>query len=410
MFKIANPNSTVFLELNANGVARNIALPPNDDRGVLVGSTPLAHVRLTGERIAPVQFHLERCDEEVVLVPAYGIRDLVLNGASVAGPVPLERRNVIEFGGVLLRALVLEGERTDDYGDQITKLREGRSFGASYLVDLPGEHDVTRQAMRPMDDRPADEWPTVAIPRSSLQSESATQEAAWHPEETTRRLVPTRPTATNEDDVAFTSNGTQIMAPYRPPLVDRDGDGTNAAASNQLVHISELPARPPWPTPLQSESSVAGDPSRVPLPSIVHTRRMPASASTVAPERASRFEESRAQPPARYARKPQRSVSWLARLGMLTTAHPLLVGTGATLVALLIALVPVALTRLIERHEQPLAAQTTRSVSVALNPLRPAPMGPASPRARLTTQVAVSAESSQSVLPLAQSVAEPPRR
>jgi hypothetical protein len=106
MFKICNPQSSILLELNADGMARRVVFRSGEERGVVVGSTPLADFCVRGVRVEPVEFHLERAGEAIWLIPAYGIRGLRLNAGRVSGRAPLEAYNVIEFGGVRLGATI----------------------------------------------------------------------------------------------------------------------------------------------------------------------------------------------------------------------------------------------------------------------------------------------------------------
>jgi hypothetical protein len=113
MFKIRNPQASILLQLEADGLAQRVVLRSGEERGVVVGSTPMADFRVGGVRVEPVEFHLERGEDRIWLVPAHGIRDLRLNAGRVSGRAPLEAYNIIEFGGVRLGATVsdeLQGE------------------------------------------------------------------------------------------------------------------------------------------------------------------------------------------------------------------------------------------------------------------------------------------------------------
>jgi hypothetical protein len=106
MFKIYYPHSTILLELTAHGMARHVVFRAGGARGVVVGSTPRADFCVSGARVEPLEFHLERGAEGLWLIPAFGLRDLRLNAGRVSGPMPLEAHNIIEFGGVRLGAMV----------------------------------------------------------------------------------------------------------------------------------------------------------------------------------------------------------------------------------------------------------------------------------------------------------------
>src|SRR6478736_6979997 len=106
MFRISDEDSPVFVQLSANEFVRNLTLPPNEERALVVGSTAGAAFHLTGDGIAPVQFHLERDEGAVWLIPAYRVEDLRLNSAPVIGPAALEPYNVVEFADVRLDVLI----------------------------------------------------------------------------------------------------------------------------------------------------------------------------------------------------------------------------------------------------------------------------------------------------------------
>jgi hypothetical protein len=110
MFRITDEDSPVFVELIADGLVRKLALPPHEERALVVGSTAGAALQVTGMGVAPVQFHLERHQGAVWLVPAYKIGDLRLNGTPVDAAAPLEEHNVITFARVHLEVTIREAE------------------------------------------------------------------------------------------------------------------------------------------------------------------------------------------------------------------------------------------------------------------------------------------------------------
>ena len=143
MFKISNPRSSVVLELQADRTTRRVPFPPGEGRGVVIGSTPLADFCVSGVRVAPVEFHLERAEEGVWLIPAYGIRDLRLNAAHVSGPMALEARNVIEFGGIRLAAIISE---TDDAA-LAPRADEQPQLAAAYARERSADQETPARAM-----------------------------------------------------------------------------------------------------------------------------------------------------------------------------------------------------------------------------------------------------------------------
>ena len=76
VFKVVDPNSSVYDELSASGVTHIAEFPPAEERAFVVGSTDRASLRVSSVGVAPVQFHLEREDATIWLIPACGIADL----------------------------------------------------------------------------------------------------------------------------------------------------------------------------------------------------------------------------------------------------------------------------------------------------------------------------------------------
>ena len=207
MFKIADANSSVFVQLIANGLVRNLALRPAEERGLIVGSMVEADFHVEGLRVAPVQFHLERHEEGIWLVPAYGFGDLRLNAARVLGPTPLNEHNVIKFSGVHLELTIRSAEDFAASGESaFTDEQRKGEFSASYSMNLPSEDDATQLAMPavPVTSLPDDEWPTTVMQpvsldhsngnRSAADLESPGRELVTSPQEqTTQKIVPFRP-------------------------------------------------------------------------------------------------------------------------------------------------------------------------------------------------------------------------
>jgi hypothetical protein len=74
-------------------------LGPDDPRAIVVGEIGGADVRVSGDQMPEIAFHLEREEEAVHLVPA-GARDLEVDGVSVSSVCVLPWRSRISFSGV----------------------------------------------------------------------------------------------------------------------------------------------------------------------------------------------------------------------------------------------------------------------------------------------------------------------
>jgi len=148
MFKVVDPNSCVYVELTFNGQTRVQEFPPDDERAFVVGSADHASLRMNGDGIAPVQFHLEREDGAIWLIPAYGVDDLSVDWFRVLGPTPLDVKSVIEFCAARIHVTIAEADclATDD--DRLIVQRpDAQLSGKSYARSLPGEEDPTLLAM-----------------------------------------------------------------------------------------------------------------------------------------------------------------------------------------------------------------------------------------------------------------------
>jgi hypothetical protein len=146
MFKVVDPKSSIYVELTASGVVQVLEFPPSEERAFVVGSTERAALRVRGVGVAPVQFHLEREDAAIWLIPAYGIADLSVNAISVLGPTALAERSVIEFCGVRVYAAIREADVLSSNDDRfVAHDANAQAYRESYSLRLPGEADPTVQ-------------------------------------------------------------------------------------------------------------------------------------------------------------------------------------------------------------------------------------------------------------------------
>ncbi len=394
MFEITDPNAPVFVQLIAHGTSRNLALPPNGERALVVGSTREADFRVNGLRVAPVQFHLERYKGAVWLIPAYSIRDLRLNGEAVVGPAPLEEHNIVLFAGVHLEITIRDENEFVASGDSLsTDAPSRREFRASYSMDLPSEHDETHLAMTPVPTgtSPEDDWPTADAQPTVDQAATAEEQT------TTQRIAPFRaaPTPQTGSAAEFTLYGTQIIPRVEPgatsstPTVSQPPPkptaGLDAATAHaesrrleplQLIPLSNAPRPqpiPPRPTP---RAPVSRDDSDIVLGGTAHSRaavpppplgRHPLLlASDAGPPR---LHTASVKPPKTATRDP----SPFTRLGLLTKARPLFVGCCAGFGAALLTIALVAATRMVAPDRaQPVAGHA--ALFSTLNALKPNPL------------------------------------
>ena len=357
MFKVADQNSSIYVELTAKGAARTQEFPPAQERALVVGSTERADLQVSGIGVAPVQFHLEREDGALLLIPAYGIADLSVNAIPVLGPTPLAERSVIEFCGVRVYAALREADALSTNDDRFAAQGANSQAGReSYSLRLPGEEDSTVLAMRPI--RAAGE-PIAANLENALL------------ENTTQRLPPFRavPALAQDDRPVLTSDGTEIMAPYRPHA--------SAASTPQPSVPPEIDRAPASlrPTP-ELASPLNNAHQRGSRAAVVH--RVPPRTQDASANRASsghdgpQSRDATVAAPSRRPRSLARSATILSKLGLLTRARPFLVIGAASVGALILVLVLLAAARSIDRHQFSPAVKLARgAVTAAVSTVPP---------------------------------------
>lgn len=411
MFRVADPNSVVFVVLSTGGKARTLSLPPHDERVLVVGSTAQAEFRVKGVGVAPIQFHFERYEDAVWLIPAYGSAALRLNAARVFGPTPLEQRNEIDFCNVRIDATIVDADCFETNSDSLaTGEVNTREFRASYSLELPGDQDATQLAVPVADE--LDDCPTTVFEPvrqhaggTALLLQNTERLAPHHPsgtgakvsssspDQTTQRIVPFQTASLQRDDdlPALTLNGTQIMAPYRPgtgnsPSVAPPREQTRppSADSVRVIPLSNAPRQtvPPRQPPLKSHEARMADARQLGSPlaqaAIVALGPAPPLAQhTVTNRTTHRTDASATETPldgirSRIFSRPK-GVSRLTRLGLMTKTRPLVVASGAIVGAVLLATLLLTATRLAERHYLTAADHSPRMLTPALDSSRPAP-------------------------------------
>ena len=399
VFKITDDDSPVIVQLIGNGLVRNLALPPNEERALVVGSTARADFHVDGVRVAPVQFHLERYEGAVWLIPAYGIKDLRLNSAPVLGPAQLEEHNVIKFAGVYLEATIRDADAFAASGDSLfDDTPSNREVRASYPQELPDEADETQPAIRALavSNAPEDEWLTTEIQPLSVKhlgDDAGRFSTELQSNVETPKLVRTHSTEQLDDRSAdITLHGTRLIPRYQP--------------IPGATETSGLPPRGPtskWPEPVQEDARAVDTVRLVPLrnaprPQFVPPRPAPAkpagtpppkarvdgpphSSRTVSPTPLGRhplsFPASTAELPLhrRTAVKTMyepAETSLLARLGLLAKARPLLAGCFGGFGAAVIALLLLAVTRLAATRSTSSTTRPAAGLVASFSALRPA--------------------------------------
>lgn len=444
MFRISNPNITVLVELSTRGVAKLFAFPPNEERALTVGSDPRAQLRVVGQGVAPVQFHLERRVGTLCLIPAYGLDDLRVNTARVSGPLPLEERNVIEFGDIRVDATILDGGvRASLPGSNDTW-----SDNPARISEPPGDCDTTQIAMRAITSpaaaiaqqttavlRPTDpqvtgpqETERMAPYRSQTPPAPATQPALV---QSTERMAPVRTTASiGRASPTFTTLGTEIMAPVHSAADDPDSPPPTLRGGRPppvtVAPVSRAPLKtlsfhplnldrsptPPRASPFNGSAAAPPLPTVPIVPVPVVAVSTPASATTetfrAAADRTAESSTTLFEVPPIPPKQPSANVprheatptavdvcspllerqpdetpngvvktrpiaatalSWLAKLGQLAKARPVLVACGALAGSFVLAAALLVSTRLIERRElrAPAAVKLPAAGSSALS-------------------------------------------
>ena len=118
----SSDDKSMWLELCMDGESHTFELRADELRAVAVGSLLRADLRIDRPGVAPVQFHFERNDGALWIVPAYNSSDLRVDTARVTGPQRIDGRAVIEFAGVRIHACVLDVDLAKVRGSLVNEL------------------------------------------------------------------------------------------------------------------------------------------------------------------------------------------------------------------------------------------------------------------------------------------------
>lgn len=406
MFEISDDDSPVFVQLSANGLIRNLALPANEERALVVGSTAGAAFQLALAGVAPVQFHIERAEGALWVIPAYRVEDLRLNSTAVNGPTQLQGHDIIEFAGVRLEVTIRDAGAFVASGDRLHD--DNRQLGASYSMALPGEADTTQLAMDPVTNLtiPDGTWPTDDEQRVGYQGGQDGGHATmlqWEldvPLSSRDELCASLPAhqsrsrQSDEKAADFTLHGTQIIPPYRPPpqpiqRVSEPPPSTTRTLEPNFVQqqhraIDTVPASTPTNTPTAEVVRAARMTGKPPKPRRAGVPSTPESSVTPPPLGRHPLmlldEDEEPSLHWRATRKGTTNVpkpSALTRLGLLTKARPFLVGCIAGVGAASLAILFLAASRFVAPRGAEIAAPLPSVVVAELNSLKPGAIPPA---------------------------------
>jgi len=161
----APDSGSIRLELSFDGQTCSFALAPDETRAIAVGSLLGADLRIDRPGVAPVQFHIERENDQLWIVPAYDSGDLRVDAVRIRGPKRLDNRAVIEFCGLRVIAKVLHlshaAEPSSCVGPQQTSSEAIRDRGKAFEERLLGAIEGAPTIL-PLNDG---ELPTTAFQR-----------------------------------------------------------------------------------------------------------------------------------------------------------------------------------------------------------------------------------------------------
>jgi len=259
MFKVADPSSTILVELTTQGKARIVAFRPDEERALMVGSDIRADFRVSGTGAAAgaaIQFHLERRAEVAWLVPAYGAADMRVNTARVTGPLPLEERNVIEFAGARIDIVVIEEGNRNSVAEGSATRVDAWELDTPRSWEPPGDTDTTLVAMHAVV-RPANSLgqQTTAMHRPPDLPRLAPQQ--------TERIAPYRPQSKpSAVPMPVPAQSTERMSPIRNWVNDQGPTGTERMSPHRHRPNEDPDAAPPT---VRTTKRVTGAVASVPL-------------------------------------------------------------------------------------------------------------------------------------------------
>ncbi len=344
----ASDSDSIWLELSFEGRAHSFALPSDETRAVAVGSFLRADVRIDRPGVAPVQFHIERENDQLWIVPAYSSNELRVDAVRVRGPRRIDGRALIEFCGLRIRATVLEPhlmpQRTSSVRRRQTLSEAPQGSGKVFEERPLGAVESAPLASTPSDD----ELPTIAFqrfvtPSAPVQEQPTTQLPVFSKSAETQpqcnvAIQPFRIIGLGE---ARESKGTQSPKsgpiPTEPAQVDE-----TVAASTLSMTADTIETRPFWLEEPESEHTAhpnhfvqAQRPQQTQETLRFVPMRKPQAPFAPAPQEAIPNTTAFDVPTANSGRL--RFIGWIAQLGLLSKRRPVLVWLVATATAFVLS-------------------------------------------------------------------------
>jgi hypothetical protein len=260
-------------------------LKADELRAVAVGSLLRADLRIDRPGVAPVQFHIEREDDALWIVPAYNALDLRVNTARVTGPQRIDGRAVIEFASVRIYASLLDAHSAQTKSSLISELpNTERSAHESGAVLVAGKAEASI-ASSPV--ARSEELATVAF-------EKFVTSATAKPEALTERfspvnaaaIIPVQRTVVIEP-IQVAPSECLVDGEKTPPTL-RTGEypAKNSQTAGRISTLSNLPAQdtisiaPYWMTQPEPECPVRVDPTALEVEAVQSTPAPTVSRST----------------------------------------------------------------------------------------------------------------------------------
>jgi hypothetical protein len=101
-------DESIEVTLGVGGQSYKFELERDGCGAFAVGSRTSADLRFDRPGVAPVHFHIERDDNRVWIVPAYGVSGIRVNATRITGPKVISGKAIIEFAAVRIRVLVID--------------------------------------------------------------------------------------------------------------------------------------------------------------------------------------------------------------------------------------------------------------------------------------------------------------
>ncbi len=152
----------LYLWIGVNEREQTFELNHNDERVVAVGSASSADIQLEQPGVSPIHFYFERIEDDIWIVPAYCVSELRVNTAKVSTPHQLGQRSIVEFGSSQIVAEITHLPQANAGAHPGPSGEDRNLKRLSYLAQLPGEDEPTRQPCVPPDEDEPTQQPWAA--------------------------------------------------------------------------------------------------------------------------------------------------------------------------------------------------------------------------------------------------------